>query len=97
MNYRLSVEDETYSVEDIQIPSESTLAREPDGKPFSFISPVRLTLGQRCALRGDSGGYQLLVNACFGFTFTPRYFVSGIIATKEPPPATTCEGHNARN
>ena len=83
MNYKLSVENKTYPVEDIHFLAESTLAREPVGKPFSFISPVRVTTGQRCVLLGDSGGYQLLINACFGFTYTPRYFVSGIIANKE--------------
>ncbi|MEI8314372.1 MAG: hypothetical protein WCG79_02860 [Verrucomicrobiota bacterium] len=83
MNYKLSIENETYPVEYINFPAESTLAREPIGKPFSFVSPVRLTIGQRCVLLGDSGGYQLLVNACLGFTYTPRFLVSGIIATKE--------------
>ena len=83
MNYKLSIDNETYPVEDIHFLRESTLAQEPVGKPFSFVSPVRLTIGQRCVLRGDSCGYQLLVNACLGFTYTPRYFVSGIIAAKE--------------
>ena len=83
MNYRLNIENESYSVEDIRIPSELTLAAEPIGQPFSFVSPVRLTIGQRCALRGDSGVYQLLVNACLGFTYTPRFLVAGIIAHKE--------------
>ena len=83
MNYKLSIENETYPVEDINFLRESTLAQEPVGKPFSFVSPVRLPIGQRCMLRGDSCGYQLLINACLGFTFTPRFFVSGIIAAKE--------------
>ena len=83
MNYKLSIENETYPVEDIHFLRESTLAQEPVGKPFSFISPVRLTSGQRCVLRGESGGYQLLVNTCLGFTFTPRFFVAGTIAAKE--------------
>ena len=82
MNYRLSFENETYPVEEIHIPSECTLANETAGQPFSLISPVRLTSGQRCVLRGDGGGYQLLVNTCLGFTYSPRYFVSGIIATR---------------
>ena len=83
MNYKLSFENETYPVEDICLPGESTLEQAPDGKPFSFVSPVRMRSGQRCVLCGDSGSYQLLVNACLGFTFTPRYLVSGIIAAKE--------------
>jgi len=83
MNYRLSFENETYPVEDLHMPGEATRAQELAGKPFSFVSPVRLTIGQRYALLGDSGGYPLLINACLGFTYTPRYLVSGIIATQE--------------
>ena len=83
MNYRLNFENETYPVEDIHFPAESTLAHEFVGKPFSFVSPVRMTTGQSCVLRGDSVGYQLLVNACLGFTYTARFLVSGIIATNQ--------------
>ena len=83
MNYRLNVENETYPVEDIHFPTESTLAYASAGKPFSFISPVRLMSGQSCLLRGDSGGYQLQVDSCMGFTYTPRFLVSGIIVTRE--------------
>ena len=83
MSYRLNIDNETYPVEDIHFLRESTLAQEPVGKPFSFVSPVRLTIGQRCVLRGDSCGYQLLINACLGFTFMPKFFVSGIIAARE--------------
>ena len=89
MNYKLSFENATYPVEDIHFPTESTLAHAPIGKPFSFVSPVRMTTGQNCVLRGDSGGYQLLVNACLGFTFTPRFLVSGIITTKEATGSTS--------
>ena len=83
MNYRLSFENETYPVEDIRIQSKSILIEDPVGQHFSFISPVRLPVGQRCALLGDSAGYPLLVNACLGFSFSPRFLVSGIIATTE--------------
>ena len=83
MNYRLSLQNETYPVEDIRIPAESLRAEESTGKYFSFISPVRLTVGQRCALLGESVGYRLLVNACLGFTFSPRFLVSGIIASQD--------------
>ncbi len=83
MNYRLSIEDEVYAVADIQLPAADTLAREPIGQPFSFVSPVQLIAGQRCVLRGESGGYQLQIDRCFGFTFTPQFFVSGTIADKE--------------
>ena len=83
MNYRLSLQNETYPVEDIRIPAESLRAEESTGKYFCFISPVRLTVGQRCALLGDSVGYRLLVNACLGFTFSPRFLVSGIIASQD--------------
>jgi len=83
MNYKLSFQNETYAIEDIQIPSESTLARQPIGEAFSFVSPVRLTVGQRCTLIGGPVGHHLLVNSCSGFTYSVRYLVSGIIATKE--------------
>ncbi len=81
MNYELSIENETYPVEDIHIVSKSALAQDSVGKPFSFVSPVRMRTGQRCVLRGDSNSYQIVVNACLGFTYTPRYLVSGIIET----------------
>jgi len=97
MNYRISIENETYPVEDIHFLAESTLAREPIGQPFSFVSPVRLTIGQRCVLQGDSVGYQLLINACMGFTYTPRFFVSGVIATKEPQRVAPSEDNYGRN
>jgi len=89
MNYKLNFENATYRVEDIHFPAESALAHEPGGQPFSFVSPVRMKTGQNCVLRGDSGGYQLLVNACLGFTFTPRFLVSGIITTKEATASTS--------
>ena len=79
MNYRLSVANETHPIQDIQFPMTARLADGPVGKPLSFISPVRLRSGQQCVLRGDAGGYQFQVNACLGFTFTPRFLVSGMI------------------
>ena len=82
MNYQLSLEDATYPVEDFRIAAESTFAKESTAKYFSFISPVRLSIGQRCALLGDSVGYPLLVNACLGFSFSQRFLISGIIANQ---------------
>ena len=89
MNYKLSVENETYPVEDIHILSKSIFEQEPVGKPFSFVSPVRMRTGQSCVLHGDSDSYQILVNACLGFTDIPRYLVAGIIVTKEAFVAST--------
>ena len=89
MNYRLSLQNETYPVEEIRLPAESSRAQELAGKHFSFISPVPLTIGQRCALLGDSGGYPLLINACLGFTFSPRFLISGIITSSDDPAANT--------
>ena len=83
MNYILSLENETYPVEDIRLPSGSVLTQELVGTPFSFVSPVRLAAGERYVLLGDSVGYQLLVNGCFGFAYSLKYLVSGIIAAKE--------------
>ena len=89
MNYRLSLQNETYPVEEIRLPAESSRTQELAGKHFSFISPVPLTIGQRCALLGDSGGYPLLINACLGFTFSSRFLISGIIASTDDPAANT--------
>ena len=97
MNYRLSVANEIYSVEDLHFPAESTLAQEPTGQPVSFVSPVRLTTGQCCVLRSDAGDYPLLVNACLGFTYTTRFFVSGVIATPAPATAGGSCGNDARH
>lgn len=85
MNYKLSFQNETYPVEDVRAPlkSTSTLVQQLVGKPFSFISPIRLAIGQSCKLIGNSIGYQLRVNSCSAFSFSNRYLVSGIIATKE--------------
>jgi len=84
MNYKLNIGNESYSVADVQIPSGVHFAPDPAGKPLSFVSPVQLRSGQRCVLQNEAGGFQLLVNACLGFTFSPQFFVSGVIATKEP-------------
>ena len=70
-------------MEDLHIPPESMLAYQPIGQPFSFVSPVRLTIGQYCLLLGDSVGYHLLVHSCSGFMCSVRYFVSGVTTTKE--------------
>jgi len=79
MNYSLSVANRTYPIQDIQTPLASRLTEGPVGKPFRFISPIPLAPGQCCVLRGDSGGYQLQVKACFGFTSMPQFLVSGMI------------------
>ena len=89
INYKLSLENETYPVEEIRILPGSVFAQGPAAKHFSFISPVRLTIGQRCALLGDSVGYPLLVDACMGFSFSSRFLVSGTLANTEEIEATT--------
>ena len=83
MNYRFSFQNKTYHVEDLHIPTESILEHRPIGQPFSFVSPVRLTIGQCCLLLGKSVGHYLLVHSCSGFTCSVRYLVSGITTTKE--------------
>jgi len=83
MNYKLSIENETYPVEDVRAPLKFTLAEQLVGKPFSFISPIRLAIDQRCKLIGDSIGYHLRVNSCSAFSFSDRYLVSGTIAARE--------------
>lgn len=92
MNYRLSFQNATYPVADIHIPAESILAQAPGGQPFSFVSPVQLTIGQDCELLGDAGDYQLHVNACFGFTYLPQFLVSGVIAPPQVAPASAVAG-----
>ena len=94
MNYRLSVQDKIYPVEDINMPAQYRFAGETRGRPVSFVSPVRLPIGESCLLLADSVGYQLLVNACLGFTYSHRFLVSGIIAPKEQ---THREDHYGRN
>ena len=89
MNYRLSYQNETYPVEDLHLPRESTLEHEPVGQPFSFVSPVRLTIGQCCLLLGESVGYHLRVHSCSGFMCSVRYLVSGVTTTKEAAEAVT--------
>ena len=61
MNYRLSFQNETYPVEDLRLPAAATPAYQSIGKPVSFVSPIRLTIGRGCMLLGDSVAYQLLV------------------------------------
>lgn len=80
MNYKLCFENESYPIEDIHILSKSAFVQESVGKPFSFVSPVRMRTGQSCVLRAGSDSYQILVNTCLGFTDIPRYLVSGMIA-----------------
>ena len=83
MDYVLSVGSRTYPVEQVRIPSESILAHQPEGKPFFFVSPIRVAPGKNCSLVGDSGGYQLAVGGCFGFSFSLKYLVSGTIAGRQ--------------
>ena len=96
MNYRLSFKNATYPVADLHIPLESFLAHEPGGQPFSFVSPVQLTIGQNCELLGDSGDYHLQIIACFGFTYLPQFLVSGIIATTKAVPVRAVAGNSGK-
>ena len=95
MNYRLSVEDKIYPVEDINLPSGFTFAKDFAHKLVSFVSPIRLPIGESCLLLGDSVDYQLLVNTCMGFTYSQRFLVSGIIAPKEQ--LAPSEGNYGKN
>ena len=82
MNYRLSIENETYPVEELDIPLQFTFADNLSGKPVLFLSPVRLPIGGTCELLAASVGYRLLVNTCLEFPASQRFLVTGIIATK---------------
>lgn len=82
MRYLLNVESETYPIENIRI-SESVPSGSPEGKPFSFVSPVRLPIGKQCLLIGDREVYRLVVDGCFGFAYSLKFLVSGVIAGKQ--------------
>ena len=83
MSYKLNIENETYLVQDIHFLSVSTLTREAIGNPFSFVSPIQLTVGLCYKLYGALADYQLQVNDCLVFTSISKYFVSGVILAKE--------------
>jgi len=83
MGYRLHIENETYPIQVVQTPTEILLTHKIVREQVSFISPVRLITGQTCGLCNDSTGYQLLVKSCLGFSFSPQFFVSGILAPKD--------------
>ena len=82
MGYRLHIENETYPIQVVQTPTEILLTHKIVREQVSFISPVRLITGQTCGLCNDSTGYQLLVKSCLGFSFSPQFFVSGILVPK---------------
>ena len=56
MNYELTVESQTYPVEDIRLPTEVALAVQPEGKTLFFVSPVKLPLGKNCSIATEAGG-----------------------------------------
>lgn len=82
MNYQVTVASQTYPVEDPHLPTERVLEHDPEGQPFSFISPIRLNPGLVCVLAGDAGGYELIVNGCVGFAYSLRFLVTGTIAAR---------------
>jgi hypothetical protein len=82
MKYLLNVESKTYPVEGLQLP---TAGETLEGRGLSFVSPVRLPVGERCLLMGEAEGYQLVINGCFGFAYSLKYLISGTIAGKLTP------------
>ena len=83
MSYKLSIENKTYPVEDIHFLRESTLAQEPVGKPFSFISPVHLPFGQSCVLHGNSGGYPYAPG--YYYAQQPVYYAPQTVVYSDQP------------
>ena len=79
MKYVLTAYSETYLAESVRLPSNSILSHEPAGHPYSFVSPIRLPIGRTFQLTGAEGGYELLVNGCFGFAYTGKFFISGTV------------------
>src|SRR5882672_693097 len=82
MSFILNVGSETYPIESLRIPSNVALDHQSEGCALFFVSPVRLPIGQSCALVNDEVGYQLVVNGCFGFSYSLKFLVSGTIASK---------------
>lgn len=81
MKYKLTAYSETYLAEEVRLPSPSILAHQPAGHPYSFVSPIRLPLGKTCRLTYETGGYDLMVHGCFGFAYTGKFFISGVIVS----------------
>ena len=79
MDYRLKIESQSYSVEELRLPPTAILALQPEGRKLAFISPVKLPLGKDCALVSEAGGFQLEVQGCFGFVYSLKYLVTGVI------------------
>jgi hypothetical protein len=79
MKYLLTAYSETYAAESVRLPSESILSHQPAGHPYSFVSPIRLPIGRTFVLTGPEGDYELLVNGCFGFAYSGKFFISGTI------------------
>src|SRR5690349_16899567 len=86
MNYMLNIKSQNHPVEDIRLPSTTTLAHQPKGQPFSFVSSLRLPIGENCFLVGDAGGLQLEVHACFAFAYCGKFLISGVIVGKQNAP-----------
>ncbi len=83
MHYMLNVGSRMYPVEGVRLPSEAVLAHQSEGKPFFFVSPIRVDPGNNCSLVGNGGGYELSVEGCFGFSFSLKFLVSGRIAGRQ--------------
>ncbi len=83
MNYLLTAYADTYLAQDVQLPSESSLSHDPKGKPYSFVSPIRLPIGKTFTLSSDHCSFELIVNGCFGFTYTGNFFISGVIVDRQ--------------
>ena len=84
MAYKLHVENTTYPVRVVQTSTDSLLTHKSVSEHIAFVSPVRLITGQTCGLSNDSVDYQLLVKSCLGFSFSPQFFISGILAIESP-------------
>ena len=82
MAYKLCVENTTYPVQVVQTPTEIWLTHKPVRETISFISPVRLMIGQTCGLSNDSVDFQFRVESCLGFSFSSKFYVSGILNSK---------------
>jgi hypothetical protein len=76
------VDSESFPVEVLRLPPDAVLSARPEGKPFSFVSPIRLPQGKICALAVNDEGYDVEVHGCFGFSYSLKYHISGIIRAR---------------
>ena len=72
------MESQTYPVEDLRL-APATVPVQPQGRTLFFISPVKLPLGKNFTLVSPTGGMRVEIYGCFGFVYSLKYLVTGVI------------------